>query len=149
MQINHILVTTDLSEEALRPCASIAEIARNRGARITLLHVVEDATSAPRGAALAPPVTSADLDDRMADAREKLKAHGAAFGDDVPVTLEVISGDNMADAIANYASRNGVDMIAISTHGRTGFRRLILGSVAEELLRKSSVPVLAFPRYHE
>lgn len=149
MQINHILVTTDLSEEALRPCASIAEIARNRGARITLLHVVEEAMSAPRGAPLAPPVTSADLADRMAFAREKIAEHGAAFGDDVPVTLDVISGGNMAATIGNYARENDVDMIAMSTHGRTGFRRMILGSVAEELLRKSPVPVLVFPRYQE
>lgn len=149
MLINHILVTTDLSEEALRPCASIAEIARNRGARITLLNVVEEATSAPRGAPLAPPVTSADLSDRMAAASERIKEHGAAFGDDVPVKLDVISGDNIAVAISDYAKANSVDMIAISTHGRSGFRRLILGSVAEELLRKSAVPVLAFPRYQE
>lgn len=145
MQINHILVTTDLSEEALRPCSSIAEIARNRGARITLLNVVDDAAATPRGAALAPPVTSPDLPDRMEAARGRLEEFSTVFGD-LPVTLDIVSGDNVAATIARYAKENAVDMIAISTHGRTGFRRLVLGSVAEELLHRSAVPVLAFPR---
>ena len=55
----------------------------------------------------------------------------------------VVRGEDVPCAIVDWAAEHGADMIALSTHGRTGFRRLILGSVAEAVLRHSSVPVLA------
>lgn len=145
MRIEHILVTTDLSQEAMRPCASIAEIARNRGARITLLHVVTEQSGLPHGAPFAPAIESPKLEKRLQEARLKLEEQGKAFGE-MPITVEVVSGERTAEAIGEYARTHDVDMIALSTHGRTGFRHLVVGSVAETLLRKSPVPVLVFPR---
>ncbi len=145
MTIDHIVVTTDLSEEAARPFADVAEIARARGSRLTVLHVVDYVEALPRGAALAPPVASPDVERRIEQARKKMEAQKVDFGD-VPVKCEVIAGGDIAEAIADYAVNNDADMIAISTHGRTGFRHFVLGSVAEALLRHSTVPVLVFPR---
>jgi universal stress protein A len=139
MKMQHVLVTTDLSSEALRPCRDIAELARSQGARVTLLHVVPDVAAIPYGAPLAPPQSSPQLEARMAEARVQLAEQRGAFGD-LPVALDVISGNDTAEAIADYATRNGVDLIALSTHGRTGFRHLVLGSVAEALLRHATVP---------
>ncbi len=68
----------------------------------------------------------------------------------MPKTLQVkthvMAAPNVAEAVADYANENDFDLIAISSHGRSGFRRLILGSVAEAILRHSHVPVLVFPR---
>lgn len=144
MKIDHILVTTDLSEEALRPCASIAELARMVDARITLLHVVQDLPGRPHAAPFAPPLSSPGLEKRLEEARGELEEQREAFGD-VELKLDVISGDDVAAAVARYAEGFDVDVIAVSTHGRTGFRHLVLGSVAEALLRHSPVPVVVFP----
>lgn len=144
MEINHIVVATDLSEEAARPYPDVADIARARGSRVTILHVVEYVEALPHGAPLAPPLPSPDLERRLEEARQKLESQRVDFGD-VPVKCDVIAGGNVAKAIAEYAERNHADMIAISTHGRSGFRHFVLGSVAEALLRHSTVPVLVFP----
>jgi nucleotide-binding universal stress UspA family protein len=48
----------------------------------------------------------------------------------------------VADAILNYAEANGVDLIAMSTHGRSGIGRWLLGSVADRVVHGSQVPVL-------
>jgi nucleotide-binding universal stress UspA family protein len=48
--------------------------------------------------------------------------------------------------VVDYAQQNDVDLIAMSTHGRTGFRHLALGSVAEAIIRHATVPVITFPR---
>ena len=51
----------------------------------------------------------------------------------------------VAEAVTQYADTHDVDLIALTTHGRTGIRHLVLGSVAESILRHSHVPVLCFP----
>lgn len=61
--------------------------------------------------------------------------------DGVNIRSEVVPG-NPGEAIAGYAARNGVDLIVIATHGRSGLSRMTLGSVADRVLRSVSVPVL-------
>jgi nucleotide-binding universal stress UspA family protein len=145
MKLDHILITTDLSSEALLPCEPVAELARSSGARITLLHVVTDVPGIPHGAPFAPPMSSPGLEKRVEEARREIATQSGAFGD-MAVDLEVISGGDTGEAIADFAERAGVDLIALSSHGRSGFRHLVLGSVAEGVLRHASVPVLVFPR---
>jgi nucleotide-binding universal stress UspA family protein len=145
MKITHILVTSDLSAEALRPCKPIAALARAVGARITLLNVVEDLPVAPLGTPFEPVILAPDLSARVESARAHLEKHRDLF-DGANVTVEVVTGVEAVYTIMDYAEKNDVDLIAMSTHGRTGFRRLVLGSIAEALLRRSTVPVLVFPR---
>jgi nucleotide-binding universal stress UspA family protein len=57
------------------------------------------------------------------------------------VTTETLKG-NAAQTISEYAARNGVDLIAMATHGRGGISRWVWGSTADKLLRSSTVPVL-------
>lgn len=61
--------------------------------------------------------------------------------DGVTVQSEAISG-KAAESIADYATRNTVDIIAIATHGRSGVSRWVWGSVADRVLRSACVPVL-------
>lgn len=146
MKIRHILLTTDLSDEALLPAAPMAELARESGARITLVHVVQDLRALPRGAPLAPAVSSPDLPRREEEARAKLEAQRASFPADLEVKAELLSAENVAKTVVEHAGSLGVDLIALSTHGRSGLGHLALGSVAEAILRRSPVPVLCFPR---
>ena len=145
MKFRHILILSDLSPESLRPVAPVAELARSLGARITLLTVVEDVRIAPHGAPLAPPISSPDVEREVEHAKLALADQSATL-EDVDVSTEVVRGDAVPAAVVNYAKENGVDLIALSTHGRTGFRHLALGSVAESIIRHSEVPVITYPR---
>jgi nucleotide-binding universal stress UspA family protein len=145
VKLAHILMTSDLSAESLRPCAPVATLARALGARITLLHVSEEVPVAPLAATGEVMLLPSDLEARMDAARAHLEKQRALF-EGVDVNVDVISAMDAAEAIDEYAERNRVDLIAMSTHGRTGFRRLVLGSVAEKVLRRATVPVVVFPR---
>ena len=86
--------------------------------------------------------------ERMEDASKTAAEHylakliGRVKYDDTNVTSEVLTGGRSADMINEYATKNGVDLITMSTHGRSGISRWVWGSVADRVLRSSSVPVL-------
>lgn len=148
MKLDRILLTTDLSEESLRAFAPLASLAKANSASVTLLHVVEDAQVTLRGAGFAPPVPlpGTEEDEREATAWLQARAHNALAG--LPVQVAVIRATNVGPAIAAYAAEHGCDLIAMATHGRSGFRALLMGSVAAAVLRHANRPVLVFPRQH-
>lgn len=149
MKLEHILLTSDLSPESLRPFQPVKELAQRLGARLTLLHVVVDLQITPHGSPFAPAISSPDLEKEVQHARLALEDQQAALGDDVEVGIDVVAAPDVARAICSYATEKGADMIAISTHGRTGLRHLALGSVAEQVIRRAEVPVLSFQRPKE
>jgi len=63
---------------------------------------------------------------------------------DILVKTEVLSG-NPAEEIIKYSQLSGVDLIIMSTHGRSGFSRIVFGSVADKVIRQTEVPVLLRP----
>jgi nucleotide-binding universal stress UspA family protein len=146
MKIGHILVATDLSDESLSCVAPVADLARSLGARITLLHVVERLEAIPHGAPFAPPLVNVDLPAHPEALRERLQQRRSAFGADLDVRVDQVVGGNAAEEICDYADANGADAIAVATHGRTGFRHLVMGSVTESVVKRSRVPVFVFPR---
>lgn len=148
MKIRHILILSDLSAESLRPVAPVTELARSLEARITLLSVVEDVRIAPHGAPLAPKMSAPDVEKDVEHARLELEEQRASL-EGVDVTVEVARGESVPETVARFAEKHDVDLIALSTHGRTGFRHLALGSVAESVIRHATVPVLTFPRLKE
>ncbi|MCB9915652.1 MAG: universal stress protein [Planctomycetes bacterium] len=147
--MKHILIASDLSPESLRPCKTVVDLAGHWGAKVTLLHVVQDLKVAPHGAPLAPALSSPDLEKELKHARLALEDQRAALTDGVAIEVAVVASEKIPQAIDDYAEANGVDLIAISTHGRTGWRHLALGSVAEAVIRHAHVPVLTFPRPKE
>lgn len=146
MKLGKILLTTDLSAESMRAFRPAAELARQYGAKLVLLHVVEDLPVTPHGAPLAPPMHTPGLPEEMEAARKRLEEESRLIEDGIAVEQDVISASNVSQAIADYAKEHDVDLVAMSTHGRSGFRRMVMGSVAEALLRHVHVPVLCFPR---
>jgi nucleotide-binding universal stress UspA family protein len=145
MTIRHILILSDLSPESLRPTAPITELAAELGARVTLLSVVQDVRIAPHGAPLAPKISSPDVDREVKHAELALDEQSASLSG-VDAKTAVVRGDSVPDSVVDYAQNNEVDLIALSTHGRTGFRHLALGSVAEAIIRHATVPVVTYPR---
>ena len=146
MKLDHIVLTSDLSTESLRPLADVTALAREVGARVTLLHVVEDLKVAPHGAPLAPAVSAPGLEKSVEKARKELEEQARPMRGELEVDVVVLTADDVAKAVARYAEEHGAGLIAISTHGRSGLRHMVLGSVAEGVLRHSAVPVLSFHR---
>jgi nucleotide-binding universal stress UspA family protein len=145
MSFRKILLPTDLSKEGERAFQAVTSLGRESGATVVLLHVIENVGVAPVGGIRAPsylPGTKQELE----RARDLLAERRKKFPSGVEVVAEVLVAPSVPHAIADYAARNGCDLIALSSHGRTGFRRLVMGSVAEAVLRSARVPVLVFPR---
>lgn len=145
MEKRHILLTTDLSEEATRAFGPVCELARLVEARITLLYVVQVLTKVPQGAMLAQPVTLGNPEAETEEAKKALSEQRKLLDADLDVTEAVVLNDDIAAGVNEYARQHEVGMIALSTHGRSGLRRFVLGSVAEAVLRHAVVPVVSFP----
>jgi nucleotide-binding universal stress UspA family protein len=140
--VRQVLVPTDFSAtaDAALDCAFV--LAARLGAGLQLLHVVDDpflaeGMAAEAYIAEAPTVRTAML----RDAQARLKHRSSWPGVDVTVHTEVVFGHN-AKTIAEYAAMRNIDLIVMGTHGRTGVAHLLLGSVAERLVRTAPCPVL-------
>lgn len=72
----------------------------------------------------------------LADIESRLASEG------IKVKTESVEGNRPADTITYYAQREGMDLIIIATHGYTGFKKLLMGSVAFGVLHQSHIPVL-------
>jgi nucleotide-binding universal stress UspA family protein len=72
----------------------------------------------------------------LAEMESRLSSKG------IKVKTESLEANGPADAITDYAQKNGMELIVMSTHGYTGFKKLILGSVASGVLNSSPIPVL-------
>lgn len=140
-----ILLTTDLSTEAARAYAPTVDLARRLGGRILFVHIVEVTAIAPHGAPLAPVQIPPDTTRAITVARDQLEVEAKKLGADVPVELVCEAAASAVDHIVRLAKERHAQLIAISTHGRRGLRRLMLGSVAEAIVRHATVPVLTFP----
>ncbi|MEZ5978122.1 MAG: universal stress protein [Planctomycetota bacterium] len=145
MKLKHILLPTDLSDEAKRAFAPVAQLARDTGAKVTLLHVVRILVTTPPGAMFAGPLTIGDPRQEREDAKKALDEQAKAMGGGFEVATEVLLDESVGRAVVEYAEQNDVDVIAVSTHGRSGLRRIVLGSVAEDILHRAHMPVLCFP----
>ncbi len=136
---SHILVPTDFSEVSLRAVDVAAGLARATGARITLLHVLDPwiATGDAYGYGndtsdlVARPELEAIVDERLEALRE---ARLAGLAD---VRTEVAVGRSVAAAIVDACEALGADLVCMASHGRTGLARMLLGSVAEQVVRMS------------
>jgi universal stress protein A len=134
-----ILVPTDFSPAS----AKALEYAQLLGARfngsLNLLHVVEDpvATVGPEAYVVDLPA----LREQIVHDAERRLAEVAAPLSGVTVTTEVLVG-SPARAIAKVAADRGAGLIVMGTHGRGGLAHLLLGSVAERVIRTAHCPVL-------
>jgi len=140
----HLLVACDLSPHSRALCDRASAYARAAGASVTLLHVVQTLTPPELGARVGTLVAPPDGSQEH-DAAGRALAELAAGASDLDTNCRVVTSDDVAEAILTEAERAGATMVVVSTHGRRGFRRAVLGSVAEKVVRRSSLPVLCFP----
>ena len=135
-----VLVPTDFSEcsdAAVRYGRALAEAF---GASLHLLHVVQDPYKQAWAAeGFAAPVTDIVLEWET-QARKRLEETAAGCAP-LQTTIAIRVGSPFYD-IATYASENSVDLIVIGTHGRGPLGHMLLGSVAERIVRRAPCPVL-------
>ena len=146
MHFQKILVPTDLSTEGERSFPIVASLARKLGAEVILFHAIENVGVSPRGEGAPTGGMLAGTKEEIARARTLLAERQTRLFAGVKVTPEVVVVPSVPHSICDSARERGCDAIALSTHGRSGFRRLIMGSVAEAVLRNARVPVVVFPR---
>jgi nucleotide-binding universal stress UspA family protein len=145
-----ILVAIDESATSELALKEAALLAKEHNATLRLAHVIDD--SFAYTAVLMPhQLAPQQLVERQAGLRsfgEDVLSRGAAaaraFGANAETTLLTIAaaGDRVYDSIEQEAVRWPADLVVIGTHGRRGFRRMLLGSVAEGLIRVTTKPVL-------
>lgn len=135
----HVLCPIDFSESSRRAVDLAAEIVEPGGAGLTLLHVVE----LPVTYSGEPPMPDLldTLDTRAAKLLEDWAAELRAKVS-VPVTTRWRIGSPGGQALAILDEQPPFDLVVIGSHGRTGLRRALLGSVAEKIVRHAPCPVL-------
>jgi nucleotide-binding universal stress UspA family protein len=136
----HILVPVDFSSGSDRAVAQAQVLASALGARIELFHAYQLPVFAlPDTSVSVSPTYVADLTDR---AQQELYRHRDILAERGVVADTKLLEGNAAEAIVERAQALGASMIVIGTHGRSGFRRFLLGSTAERVVRMATVPVL-------
>ena len=136
-----ILVPVDFSVGSERAVEKAAELARVMDASVELMHVYQLPVFAlPDSSITVSPTYIADLTDRAQRALEKHRAVLAADG--IEASTKLIEG-LPAQAIVDHASDISAEMIIMGTHGHSGFKRFLLGSTAERVVRMATVPVLS------
>lgn len=142
MAIKNILCPTDLSDECRPALAMACEWAKQFGAELHLLHVVAGLSNPYPY--LGPPFNEAMSWETMIrqKARDALNLWPLPKGfETLKVVRELRSGSPIAH-IEEYAKVTGIDLIVMGTHGRSGVSHLLLGSVAENVVRRAPCSVL-------
>ncbi len=120
--LGEIVAATDFSRQSDQAVDAALSLAHHFGARLHIVHVVPDVSEKK--------LAEAKLDDSLADRTEGIKIVKA-----VPV-------GQAASAIVKYAEREKSDLIVLGTHGRSGLARVLMGSVAEVVVRTAPCQVL-------
>jgi nucleotide-binding universal stress UspA family protein len=138
--LKNILVATDFGESAAVALAYGRDLARTYNARLHLVHAVEDVVMrySPEVAFAAPELQKNVEERAWKDLRALITEDDRAFTI-VPVVQRCV---NIAHAIVDYAKSNSIDLVITGTHGHGPMKHLLMGSVAERVVRTAPCPVL-------
>jgi nucleotide-binding universal stress UspA family protein len=137
--VKNILVPTDFSEHAELAMKLAVDLSQAHHAGLTLLHVHKSTPfELPQGYVMNMPSqldrTYDELNQRLSQLERKVRSWGAQR-----VEKRVLHG-SIVDEIVSFAS--GFDYVVLGTHGRTGLQRLVVGSVAQQVLEQATCPVV-------
>jgi nucleotide-binding universal stress UspA family protein len=136
-----ILVPTDFSKHSDEAVRTAADLSRRYEASVTLAYIFEPVTYAlPEGHIMQSPPQLEEIhavfEQRLVRAKTEAEATGA-----LNVDAKLLTGP-VATEITDFAEQGHFDLIVMGTHGRTGLRHLVLGSVAEKVVRTAPCAVL-------
>ncbi len=145
MEFRNIIVPIDFSEFSGKAVEAAQQIAVHFRSRVTLAHVMITPPDDPHMP------ESADyqkyLEKYKARISQKMEVQMSSVeGESVPIDYVILHGISPADVLQEYITENNYDLIIIGTHGVSGYRRFVQGSVAEQMVRVASVPVMTVHR---
>ena len=132
--IKRIIVPIDFSAPSEAAARFACDLARRLGANLYLIHVIASPAVVPHGAGVSVAAPAWEV------ARAGLATLRRHLGS-AEITTEVRTG-SIDEAITSAVTAYGVDLIVMATHGRSGVPHLLFGSVAEQVIRTASCPVL-------
>lgn len=133
---------TDFSKNAGTALTLAKEVARGTNATLHLIHVVEPVVY-PADWSYAQ-VGFADIEQELhANAEKELETLAGTLKADGFTVVTTVRKGRASDEICNYAKEKDISIIAIGTHGRSGFEHFLFGSTTERVLRKAPCPVLS------
>jgi len=140
MQINHILVPIDFSRDADDAIDMAITLARELGSRITLLHVIHDVYVGVGEMAAALPASY--YEEIEEDVKREIQTYlNKVFEAGLQGDSIVLHGVPFQSILDTVRDQN-IDLVVMGTHGRTGLRHVLLGSVAEKVIRMATCPVM-------
>jgi len=140
MTAEHILVPTDLSEYADQALDYAIELAQKLQARLTLLHIIDTTPlGVVEGAAMLPPSYWQELETGIEQSMEESlkRLHDVGLQGET-IIIHGVPFQSIIDTVKD----RGTDLIVMGTHGRTGLTHVLMGSVAERVVRLAPCPVL-------
>lgn len=149
IHIEKVLHPTDFSNNSDHALKYACAFAKHFGAELHLIHVVADLALV-----IVPPVDEYLPESYYEDARQRAddelsKMPNEALIGNIAVLKKSLGGA-VFPQIVRYAKENNIDMIVMGTHGYSGLTHLVMGSIAEKVVRKSPCPVLTVhPEDHE
>ena len=143
LQIQKILVPTDFSECGNYALSYAASLARTFGSSIIFVHVIELIVPTVGYSGMTEPLPIADISEQLEDSAERELPKLAECDDCSGLDIEelIVHGEAAAE-IVRVAKEREVDLIVVSSHGRTGLGRILFGSTAEAVVRHAGCPVL-------
>lgn len=141
VSIHKILFPTDFSAPAVEAQHYALALAEKMGAELHVLHVVVPPTIPFPDSTTSWTMPETGVNDLIQQAEQRIAREVAAWPEECRVITSVTTGFAV-DEIVNYSKQNEIDLIVAGTHGLTGLSHLLLGSVAEKLVRVATCPVL-------
>lgn len=143
LTVKNILVATDFSECSEAALAYGRALARQFTARLHVMHIVETSMAGSfevGGYVTAIPAIQAELEESEGARLEAVVSDEDRR--DLAAKTELVMLQPPAQAIVEYAAHERIDLIVVGTHGRRGLAHMVMGSVAETVVRKAPCPVL-------
>jgi nucleotide-binding universal stress UspA family protein len=142
MQIHTIIVPTDFSEYAVHAFTWALDLATDRKAKIVLVHAAQAISYLAFPESVYVPDLQKMETEMISDAEKRVAEFAAKQGaSTVPLETRVTVGEPVWE-ICQAATREHADLIVMGSHGRTGLSHVLLGSVAERVVRHAPCPVL-------
>ena len=142
VEIRKILAPTDFSEHAENAVRYACGLAERLGAELHLLHVLSEIVPTGPDPLLTPVLPPEYYRESEVQSREALAKLIQPSWGKPPVVESAVRWESPVEGIVDYAREAAIDLIVIATHGRTGLSHVLLGSVAERIVREASCPVL-------
>ena len=142
MNVKTILVPTDFSDDAANALSTAVELARLFGARIVVVHAYHvdiPMTTPMAGGYTLPPGFYEEL---RSQATARVEEVAKEVADQGVEASGVALSESPSSAVVAYAESLSADLIVMGTRGRTGLKHVVLGSVAERVVRTAPCPVL-------